>query len=77
MSVLPADATLIAVAISCGWGLSMTASPFATVILMINRLGKIPVSRLTYGWNGVFSGLSVLVMTAIFYVCFRGSSQVF
>lgn len=77
MSVLPADATLIALAISCGWGLSMTASPFATVILMINRLGKIPVSRLTYGWNGVFSGLSVLVMTAIFYVCFRGSSQVF
>jgi hypothetical protein len=67
MTELPTDATQLALAISCGWGLAMTASPFATVILMINRLGNISIGKLTYGWNGVFSVLSILSMTVIFY----------
>ena len=55
LPVMPADPTLLALSISCGWALSMTFSPFATVVLMISRVGNIPALRLTWGWNLVFS----------------------
>lgn len=71
MATLPADATLIALAISCGWGLSMTTSPFATILLLINRMGNIPMPKLSYGWNGRFSALAVLGLTIVFFALSR------
>ena len=71
MTELPADVTLIALAISCGWGLSMTSSPFATVILMINRLGNVPMLHLTMKWNLTFNILSVVGLIGIFYYLAR------
>ena len=42
--VLPTDVTWAALAISCGWALSMTASPFATVVLMVSIEANVPSS---------------------------------
>ena len=66
LPVLPADPTLIALAISCGWALSMTVSPFATVVLLINRVGGIPTRRLTWQWNLGFSLLAAAALVPVF-----------
>ena len=66
LPVLPADPTLIALAISCGWALSMTLSPFATVVLLINRVGGIPPRRLTWQWNPAFTVLAALALVPVF-----------
>lgn len=63
---LPADPTLIALAISCGWALSSTFSPFATVSLLIDRVGGIPARRLAWRWNLVFSLLSAIALLPVF-----------
>lgn len=63
---MPADPTLIALSISCGWGLAMTFSPFATVVLLIDRVAAIPARRLTWGWNLAFTILSALALVPIF-----------
>lgn len=65
---LPADPTLIALAISCGWSLSMTCSPFATVVLLTQQVGGIPARKLTWSWNLAFSALAALLMIPIFWV---------
>ncbi|SPF80048.1 hypothetical protein PRI8871_01850 [Pseudoprimorskyibacter insulae] len=65
---LPTDPTLLALAISCGWSLSMTASPFATVVLLTQQVGDIPARRLTWGWNLGFSALTVATMVPFFWV---------
>jgi hypothetical protein len=65
---LPTDPTLLALAISCGWSLSMTASPFATVVLLTQQVSGIPARRLVWGWNLGFSALSVAVMVPVFWL---------
>ncbi|MEQ8355915.1 MAG: hypothetical protein RH942_10300 [Kiloniellaceae bacterium] len=66
LPVLPADPTLIALSISCGWALSMTLSPFATVVLLIDRVGTIPTRRLTWTWNLTFTALAALALIPVF-----------
>lgn len=66
LPVLPADATLIAFSISCGWALSMTFSPFATVILMIERVSGLPARRLTWRWNLGFTALALVALVPVF-----------
>lgn len=66
LSVLPADPTIIALSISCGWALSMTFSPFATVNLLIQRISGIPASRLTFGWNLLFTVLAAFALVIFF-----------
>ncbi|MEQ9607802.1 MAG: hypothetical protein RLN99_09065 [Kiloniellaceae bacterium] len=66
LPVLPADPTLIALAISCGWALSMTFSPFATVVLLISRVGAIPPRRLTWQWNLGFTALAAVALVPVF-----------
>ncbi len=66
LPVLPVDATLLALSISCGWALSMTLSPFATIVLLIERLSGIPGRILTWRWNGAFSALAMAALLAIF-----------
>ncbi|CUH74943.1 hypothetical protein [Tropicibacter naphthalenivorans] len=69
---MPADPTLIAYAISCGWALSMTFSPFATVVLVVDRASGIPGTRLTFGWNLVFTLLCAVVLFPVFYLLTGG-----
>lgn len=72
LPVLPVDPTLAALAISCGWALSMTTSPFATVVLMMSSLnGKSPL-QLTLGWNSVFSIMATLCLCVIFFMLTGG-----
>ena len=66
LPVLPADPTLIALAISCGWALSMTFSPFATVVLVINRIGGIASRDLTWNWNFRFTLLAAAALVPVF-----------
>lgn len=72
LPVLPADPTLIALAISCGWALSMTFSPFATVVLVINRIGGIATRDLTWGWNLGFTLLAATALVPVFAVLTGG-----
>lgn len=72
LPVLPVDPTLAALAISSGWALSMTTSPFATVVLMMSSMnGKHPL-QLTVGWNWMFSVLATLCLCVIFFVLTQG-----
>jgi hypothetical protein len=66
LPVLPADPTLIALSISCGWALSMTFSPFATVVLMVERVSGIAGRRLTWGWNLPFTLVAGLALVPVF-----------
>ena len=69
---LPADPTLIALSISCGWAVSMTFSPFATVVLVIGRVGGIPGRKMTWGWNLAFTILSAALIFPFFAVLTGG-----
>ncbi len=72
LPVLPVEPTLAALAISCGWALSMTTSPFATVVLMVSSLnGKRPL-QLTMGWNFTFSMMATLCLCVIFFMLTGG-----
>ena len=72
LPVLPADPTLIAFSISCGWALSMTFSPFATVVLLIDRVSGIPGRRLTWGWNLAFTVLCAIALVPVFALLTQG-----
>lgn len=69
---LPADPTLIALAISCGWALSMTFSPFATVVLLVGRVGNMKATTVTWGWNFAFSMLGAGMLFPIFAILTGG-----
>ena len=67
LPALPVSSTWAALAVSCGWALSMMTSPFATTVLMNTQITGIP--GLTYsGWNWRFAALAVAVLTAAFWV---------
>ena len=65
---LPADPTLIALSISCGWALSMTFSPYATVVLLISRTTDIPGRRLTWDWNLTFTLIAAMLLFGVFAI---------
>ncbi len=69
---LPVDPTLAAIAISAGWALSMTTSPFATVVLMMSNLNGMRPIQLTVGWNFLFSILAFIALSMIFFVITGG-----
>lgn len=64
---LPADPTLIAIAISCGWALAMTASPFVTLVLLMVRTSEYSGVTLSIKWNMTFVIMTVLVLLPVFY----------
>lgn len=69
---MPADPTLLAFSISCGWALSMTFSPFATVVLVVARAAALPAARLTWGWNTGFTLLAALLLPPLFWALTGG-----
>ncbi len=67
----PADETLIAFALSCGWAITMTASPNAAGALIMARVtGRSPY-ELTWRWNLRFSLLAFGVLAAVFTLLMR------
>lgn len=69
---LPADPTWVALAISCGWALSMTFSPFSTVVLLIARVGGINGFDMTIRWNGVYTLLAAVALLPLFWLLTGG-----
>lgn len=67
LPVLPADPTLIALAISAGWALSMTSSPFATVVLLMSGMLEQRGTALSLYWHWRFN----LAVLPVLYVFFR------
>jgi hypothetical protein len=70
---LPADPTLTALAISCGWALSMTISPFATVVLVTARITGHSGREMTWFWNLRFTLAAVVLLLAVFWVLTGGA----
>lgn len=66
MATLPADPTLLALSISCGWALAMIFSPLSTPALLLNRISAVPALTLTWRWNLLFSLIVVLGLPFIF-----------
>ena len=66
LPVMPADPTLIALAITAGWAVSMTLSPFSTIALVTARLNEKPPSMITFGWHIPFN-LGCITFLFIFY----------
>lgn len=70
--VMPADATLIALAISCGWSLAMMFSPFATVVIIVNLISGHPAGRLSAGWNLWFGIICSCLLLPVFWLLTGG-----
>ena len=68
LPVMPADPTLIALSISCGWALAMTFSPFSTVVLLTGRVSGLAPITLTWRWNLTFSFLAALLLLGVFRI---------
>ena len=62
----PADITLIAFALSCGWAITMTASPNAAGALIMARVSGRTPYELTWGWNLGFSLLAFGAVALVF-----------
>ena len=65
---LPTDPTLLALSISAGWALSMTSSPFATVVLLMSRMTGLSGYQLSIGWNWRFNLAVVALLFGVFLV---------
>jgi hypothetical protein len=68
LPALPADPNLIALSLGSGWALSMTASPNATGPILLAGLTGLPVTTLTWRWNGVYSLMAMVTLWAVFYL---------
>ena len=73
LPVLPADPTLIALAITAGWAVSMTLSPFSTIALMTARLNDKPPSMITFGWHIPFNLGCMIFLFVFYYVITAGT----
>lgn len=72
LPVLPVDVTWAALAISCGWALSMTISPFATVVLMTMQMTGHTGREMTWQWNWRFTALCIVLLALVYAVLTRG-----
>ncbi len=72
LEVLPIDATLLAISISCGWALAMTVSPFVTLVLVMVRASGHTGITLSLKWNFGFTMVSALMLFPIFWILTGG-----
>ncbi len=63
-----ADPTLTALSLSCGWALSMTASPNASGAIMLARITARSSYQLTWEWNFAYNLLALAVLAILFAV---------
>jgi hypothetical protein len=65
---LPIDATLLALSISCGWAVAMTASPMVTVILVMARASGHDGMTLSVKWNMQFAIITIIMLFPVFWL---------
>ncbi|MGI9316880.1 MAG: hypothetical protein ACR2QW_06085 [bacterium] len=73
LEVLPIDATLLAISISCGWALAMTISPFVTLVLVMVRASGHSGTTLSLRWNLSFALVSAAMLVPVFWILTSGS----
>jgi hypothetical protein len=61
------DMTALALALAAGWALSLTGSPFTASVLILSRFTGVPATKVSWTWNGLFTGLA-LVLVVLFLV---------
>ena len=69
---LPADPTLTALSISCGWAITMTFAPFATVVLLIAKANGYSELKLSLIWNFWYTLFTAIALVPIFWVLTGG-----
>ena len=57
MADLPADPTLLALSLACGWALAMVGGPFSSLALLLSRISGYSPTRIAWGWSLPYSGL--------------------
>lgn len=65
LPTLPAEPEFIALGLSFGWALSITAAPNATGALLMAGTTGIASTTLTWSWNGVYSIAAVAVFALL------------
>ncbi|MEO1613745.1 MAG: hypothetical protein AAFU55_15530, partial [Pseudomonadota bacterium] len=73
LEVLPTDATLLALAISCGWTMAMFLSPFATIVMLLAQQTERRGILVAMGRNWLYALVSAVVMAAFFWVLTSGT----
>ena len=68
MPELPADPTLLALSLACGWALAMIGGPFSSVVLLLSRISGYSPIRIAWGWSLPYSGLVALALALLFGV---------
>ena len=63
-----ADPTLTALSLSCGWALSMTASPNASGAILLARMTGRSSYELTWEWNFAYNLLALATLAMLFAV---------
>lgn len=70
---MPADPTLVALAIAAGTAICTTGAPFASGTLMLARASGYSGVTLAWKWNAVYTALATGVLVAVFFVMTRGA----
>ena len=73
LPVLPADPTLTALALSAGWALSMTCSPFASIVIMLTTFTGHSGARLTWMWNTPFTIAALCALIFALWIATGGT----
>ncbi|MDH2327247.1 hypothetical protein QCN27_10240 [Cereibacter sp. SYSU M97828] len=55
--------TALVAAITAGWALSGTTSPYTASVLLAAKLGGVPPAKAGLGWNGVYTVVAGTAMT--------------
>ena len=63
---LPADPTLLALSLACGWALAMAGGPFSSLVLLLSRVSGFSTTRIAWTWNLPFSILVLLALALAF-----------
>ena len=68
LPILPAPPAVIAVALSAGWALSMTAAPNSTGAILISGATGVATTTFTWHWNGLYSLAVLVALTTLFWI---------
>ncbi len=69
---LPATPTQTALAVATGWAVSTTISPFASGVIMLSRVTGHSGAKLTYRWNGIYTGLTIAALVVGYWLITGG-----
>lgn len=66
MPELPADPTLIAIALATGGAVATTATPFASGVIVLSRATGHPTTSISWRWNLPFALAAIAVLALLF-----------